>query len=191
MTPIVERRLRAALAVRADQITAADLQPAAPPSLLAREQREQAARAWRGRRSGGHRRTLSQRLGFGGRWLPVLTGVTVAAVAVVFAVLVMWPPREAGPPGRAPYLPGNAPVSTPATTAPAPVTEPPTRSSGRSGPPPANPTTRSDAATSRSAAPPEGRTVTAPTPTASTPGGSSSPGATRGDPTVRSTVMTG
>jgi hypothetical protein len=125
MTAAVEERLREALAARAGQITAADLQPAAAPSLLSGDR---AGRGW------------------GGRWAPVLAGVAVAAVAAVFAVLIAWHPGQSSPPGRAPYLPGDAPASVPASSRPRPATAPPQPRRSTSlpappatGPPPGTP----------------------------------------------------
>jgi hypothetical protein len=123
MTPEIEERLRGALAARADQITAVDLQPAAPPSLLSSDRTG-------GVRSGGRLHFLGGRWVpavpfLGGRWAPALAGVAVAAVAVVFAVLLAWHPRQSSPPGRAPYLPGDVPASAPASSRPGPANEQP------------------------------------------------------------------
>jgi hypothetical protein len=101
MTTAFEDRLRAALSARAGRITVADLQPAAPPSLLARRERD--------------RRFTWSRL------VPVLAGAAVTAVVVIFAVVLAWPP---GPSKRAPDLPGNAPATTSSTPAPAPSVAP-------------------------------------------------------------------
>jgi hypothetical protein len=109
MTALVEERVRAALAARAGQITAADLQPALPPSALG-------ARAARRRPVLSFGRFVELGPVRGRGWMPVLAGIAVAAVAVVFAVVLAWHPRQSTPPGRAPYLPGEAPASVPAPT---------------------------------------------------------------------------
>jgi hypothetical protein len=166
MTAAVEERLREALAARAGQITAADLQPAAAPSLLSGDRAgpgwgglrpgDRAGRArlglsWggRGAHAGRGLRPGGRGLGrpfSGGRWAPVLAGVAVAAVAAVFAVLLAWHPGQSSPPGRAPYLPGDAPASVPASSRPGPVSAPPQPRRSTSlpaapatGPPPATP----------------------------------------------------
>lgn len=95
----VEERLRGALAARADAITATDLRPDSLPSALGPASPRRA------------------------RWIPVFAGVAVAAVAVLFAVLLAWRPQQSTPPGRAPYLPGEAPASS-TVPSPPPTNEP-------------------------------------------------------------------
>jgi hypothetical protein len=107
----VEDRLRAALAARAGQITAADLAPSVPPTAAL-------ARRWR-------LRLL---------WRPLLAGAGVLAVIVV--VLVVGPLRVA-PPGRGPVAPAaTVPSESPMPTMPAePEPEPVPAGSGGSTPP--------------------------------------------------------
>ena len=141
----VEERLRGALAARADAITAADLRPHSLPSTIGPASPRRA------------------------RWIPVFAGVAVAAVAVLFAVLLAWRPQQSTPPGRAPYLPGDAPASSPAPS-PQPTNEPtplPHGSSAVTGSGPVPTATR----------PPQS-SPTAPSPTASLPPGVTVPPAT-------------
>ena len=91
MSAAVEDRLRTALAARADQVTVADLQPAARPSRRAVPER---------RRRGWNRP----------RWVPALAGLAVAAIAVVFVVFLAWRPQH-------PSLPADVPAPIPATSA--------------------------------------------------------------------------
>jgi hypothetical protein len=87
MTAPVEDRLREALAARAGRITAADLHPAPLPSRAPRRERRI---SWP-------------------RLVPLLAGAAVAAVVVVFAVVLAWPSRPAK---QSPILPGNAPTES-------------------------------------------------------------------------------
>ena len=157
MTTPVEERLRGALAARADAITAADLRPDSLPSALGPASPRRA------------------------RWIPVFAGVAVAAVAVLFAVLLAWRPQQSTPPGRAPYLPGGAPASSIVPSPPSPYqpTPLPDKSPTADGsdpvPTPTGPRQSPPTAESPTASQPPGVTVppeTAPTTIPATPGNS-------------------
>ncbi|MDT5040647.1 MAG: hypothetical protein QOE51_1632 [Actinoplanes sp.] len=105
MSTTVEDRLRVALAARAGQVTAGNLQPAAAPSRRAAHER---------------RRPL---------WAPALAGIAVAAVAVMFVMLLAWRPAH-------PVLPGNSPVQSSPARPPEPALTPSASPSSSGQPPP-------------------------------------------------------
>jgi len=115
MSAAVEDRLREALAARAGQVTAGDLQPAAPPSRSA---------ATAGRRP---------------MWVPALAGL---AVAIVFVVMLAWRLPQPAMPGNAPTPSGptlapSGPTLVPSPAEPSPAAptspaQPAARSTARS-----------------------------------------------------------
>jgi hypothetical protein len=105
----VEQRVRAALAERAAEITADRLQPARPPTMV--------VSAWPR----------------GVRWLPMLA-VATAAIAVLFAVILIVRPSADVPAGPATPGPASPGPGTPGPAAPGPA------SRGPGSPAPTSPT---------------------------------------------------
>ncbi|MFE3996416.1 hypothetical protein ACFXPW_32740 [Streptomyces goshikiensis] len=133
----VERRLRQALAARADEITVRDLRPADPPGPRARGSRPAWLRAY------GTRRFV----------LPLAAGL--AAVATVIGYVVLAPgaaPARPEPPAAPPEI--STPGPTPGSSTPTPGASPSPTPGGRRTPPGPSVSSSPSGLPSRSPAPP-------------------------------------